>query len=174
MDNATTQIQKRMAELPPDIQAAIQSADLGAKLHAIGTKHKLHIDQVGELEDEVLLAMLGFSPIEALPKKFEQGLKLPEAEAQALGNDVGTEIFGPIRESMKKFTESRNAPSVTPDTKPAAVVLETPATPAKATPVAPVTPADVMLSEKTVSVPPSAPVAEKPVYKTDPYREPPL
>jgi hypothetical protein len=55
------QVQARLAELPADVRAAIQSADFAKKMQAIGNGHRLHIDQLAALEDEVMLVMLGFA-----------------------------------------------------------------------------------------------------------------
>lgn len=188
-EDVTQQIQQRLAELPPDVRAAIQSAELSTKLQAIGTKHKLHIDQVGELEDEIYLAMLGFSPLENLGSRLAKALNLPAEEGTQLAAEVSTEVFSPIRESLKRFTEERAAPKA-PAEPPAQSQAPAPA-PTQPAVVAKEPPslnpelhaADVMLSEKTLSTPPEAPqtptrptAAKPPVkpgpYSADPYREP--
>jgi hypothetical protein len=148
------QIQKRLAELPADVQAAIQSAELEEHIKAIGAKNNLHIDQIGELGDETLLAMLGFSPLENFSKRLSDALHLELDAAERLAADVNTEVFGTIRESMKKFALAGQAAAPTP-------TVAAPAVP----PAPPIPAADVMLSEKTVSVGPIP-------YKADPYREP--
>ena len=54
-------IQARFAELPEDIQKAVQSADVDKKVRDIAAKNQLHVDQSGALGDEVLMAMMGFT-----------------------------------------------------------------------------------------------------------------
>lgn len=156
MDNtAAQQIQQRLAELPADVRAAITAADLEDKIRAIGAQNSLHIDQIGELGDETLLAMLGFSPLESFAKRLTTALNLAPEVGEKLAADVGVEIFTPIRESMKKFGAPTTLP--TPPVPPVALAKEG---------APPVSPADVMLTQKTAQVAP----APKP-YKADPYRE---
>lgn len=182
--DAVQKVQQRLAELPADVQAAIQSSDLHTKVTTIGAKYQLHIDQVGELEDEVMLAMLGFAPIEGLGAQLTKGLNLTPDVGEKLAADINTQIFGSIRESMKAFAAKKAvAPTPTTTAPVAAAVPPTvpmiqtmPTTP----PVAPdMHKADVVLSQKTVSTPPpaaaptNAPAAgTPPIYKADPYREP--
>ena len=134
-----------MAELPADVRSAIQAADLDQKVRAVGEKHQLHIDQIGELGDETLLAMLGFSPLETLDKRLSEALSISPEAGAALATDLGTEVFGSIRESMKKFTEkSTLKPQELPKAEPAPLAMPK---------------AEAILTEKTVQ-------------KVDPYREP--
>ena len=162
--DATQLIAQRLAELPEDVRNAVQAADLGDRVRAIGARHTLHIDQTGELEDETLLAMLGFSPMEELGARLSTALHLPREEGERLAADVANEVFGPIRESMKKFVADRAERAAEASAPP-------PSTPPAVSAKPPLSPdlhkADVMLTEKTVSLP-----AAKPIYKADPYREP--
>lgn len=182
--DAIVKIQQRLAELPADVQAAIQSSDLHAKVTTIGGKYQLHIDQLGELEDEVMLAMLGFAPIEGMGARFAQTLRLTPQVGEQLAGDINAQIFGSIRESMKAFAATKAAaanpaPTLTQPTA-VSVPSATPGIPAKP-PVAPdMHKADVVLTEKTISTPPPAAAtsaatttpATPPIYKADPYREP--
>lgn len=192
--DAVTKIQQRLAELPEDVRAAIQSSELHTTIATIGAKYQLHIDQVGELEDEVMLAMLGFAPLESLGARLSQALRLTSQVGEQLAGDINTQVFGSIRESMKQFAAQKVAAAnpVPVVTQPAAATatpvppitptIPTPPAPA-ASPKPPIAPdlhkADVVLTEKTVSVPPTPPPSAAtptpdtaPVYKADPYREP--
>ena len=190
------QLAQRMTELPADIQSAIQSADLSEKVQAIGKKYQLHIDQIGQLETEIMLVMLGFSEPAELMSNIMNDLNVPEAIANLIATDVSDEIFMPIRESMQKFMEERAAkvdsskPAVTPTTIPPnpVVPVSTPTiVPAEPVPATPKQPepqfvgADVALTQKTVTPPvPIAlsqsaapqPPAQPKSYSTDPYHEP--
>ncbi len=162
MDQDATQlVQQRLSELPQDVRDAVQAADLGDKVRSIGARHALHIDQTGELEDETLLTMLGFSPMEQFGARLVQVLHVPSGMGDKLSAEVSAEIFSPIRESMKQFGVQRQQAAA-----PAAVSAKTPVSPD-------LHKADVMLTEKTLSLPAQAGVpVEKPIYKADPYREP--
>lgn len=231
----TKKIQARLEELPEDIRKAVQSADVGKKIQELGTKHALHLDQIGNLGDEIYMVMLGFTDPAEFAENLAKELNLPKEKAGALAQDVGTSLFVPIRESMQEFMEERalheavleegKAPAV--QTTPAVSAAKITTPPPPATPRPPVVPApalqkppvaapppvvppkpieahpaDLMLTQKTVSVAPqapkpqsitpatpvppkpaapAAPVTPKPAtppppapqpYKTDPYREP--
>lgn len=191
--DAVSKIQQRLAELPADVQTAIQSSDLHAKVSAVGAKHQLHIDQVGELEDEVMLTMLGFAPLEGMGARLAQTLHLPTETGENLATDINVQLFTSIRESMKAFA-AKKALAATPAPTPTMPAATTPAAPLSNAPAKPpIAPdmlkADVVLTQKTISTPaptppqtmplspkdaPITPSASTtpPIYKADPYREP--
>ena len=162
-DTLIKQIQQRMAELPPDVRDAIQSADFGKKVQAIGAKHQLHIDQIGKLEDEVLLVMLAFSePGDFVPNVVKQ-VGVPEDVADIIADEVSNDILRPIRESMRLFMEARTAQLVRSsltETEPPPAFTPEPLPPATTTPkpVAAPAPAPVtMLSSTPITTTPPAP-----------------
>jgi len=184
------QVQKRLAELPQDVQAAVRSAELAQKVQAIGKKHALHIDQIGKLEDEVYLVMLGFSDPAEFAENLGEELGLAKDQAIEVVTEVTHDIFMPIRASMQAWAEEQASKE---DAEVITEALSTKETQAKATP-APIEPrivpaapslkpdllaAEAMLAEKKVTT--QAPAAPKPTpdpnkpqnYKADPYREPP-
>ncbi|MBC7837009.1 hypothetical protein H7X87_04535 [Acetobacteraceae bacterium] len=179
--NLQKQIEARIAELPKDVHDAVLSANLGNQLQIIGTRHQLHIDQVGALEDEVMLVMLGFVEAGTFVEQLQNQLHIPQEKARELAADVSDEVFMPIRESMKQFIENRGISAIQTQTNTAReepAAIPPPQKPPEATSSAEMHPADVVLTQKTVSVPPS-PIPQKPIegptsniYKTDPYREP--
>ena len=185
-----TQIQTRMAELPEDVRAAVQSADFGNKVHTIGTKHQLHIDQIGLLEDEVLLVMLAFSDPEEFVQNLVEQLHVQEDVANIIADEVSNDILLPIRTSIQEFMESRAVRAIRDAARES--LHELPTTP-QTPPVRPVEQikptyeaADAVLAGTTVTV--SAPVAQPSAtsvsqtpstpekttrnYTTDPYLEP--
>ncbi|HVY73079.1 MAG TPA: hypothetical protein VG984_03475 [Candidatus Paceibacterota bacterium] len=186
-DDAKQEIEKRLAELPEDVRNAVLSADLGKKVQVIGQAHRLHIDQIGKLEDETMLVMLGFFDPEQFNIQLEQQLLIPAADANAIAGEINTNIFLPIRESLKRFMLEKEpatptmSAAVTPpvpaiQTPPPMPAIQTPppmpqvssvpSTIASAPqPAAPVIPnADAGLTQPAVVKPNS--------YKNDPYREP--
>ncbi len=197
-DHYTEEIQKRMDALPPDIQALVYSADMGAILHTIGEKHQLHVDQIGALEFEAAAVMIGLTEPANFSQELVDALDVSPEKAEDIAKDIDNQLFIKIRESLKKLPSTlvtaaaaptTTAPAITSPavTTPSVsvvmpsavapkeitptpivitrVVPPPPATP-PSTPAAPSMPAvEKMLTEKTTEV--------KPIYKTDPYREPP-
>lgn len=177
MDQALeAQVQQRLKELPEEIRMAVLSADLDRKIQSIGQKHKLHIDQIGNLEDETLLVMLGFSdPVEFMDQLVER-LSVTPVEASLISADVVHDVFMPIRESMrlwaerKKLTKDADTTPV-PTNSVSSVVMPSSKPPPVPTPIAaPSAPAsapapkpapelssiDSMLSQKQVTPPAGA------------------
>ncbi|MEK7108956.1 MAG: hypothetical protein AAB919_00775 [Patescibacteria group bacterium] len=177
------QIKRRFEELPVVVRQAIQSSNLEAKLQDIGAKEGLHIDQIGDLQDETLLVMMAFTDPEEFPKQLEDRVHLPLEKATAIAEEIHKEIFMPIRESMKKYMEEKIEDAETDVT--AIATLENQRqeeTGQKPIPNKPdLSAAENMLQTKTVSAPsvpkPATPTkSETPQsqnYTTDPYREPP-
>lgn len=139
------QIEARLAELPQEVRDAVLSADLPAQLQEIGRRNNLHIDQIGKLQDETMLVMLGFFDLDQFDEQLSQQLGIPPQAAAVLAQDVNEHIFMPIRQFMKGAT---NEQSVVPPAPPSPPVMPT--------------------AEATLTQPTTA----KPIYKTDPYREP--
>src|SRR5690348_7507243 len=102
MDETTEQqLKKRLEELPPVVRQAIMSSDFEAKIQSIGAKASLHIDQIGILQDETVLVMIGFADPSEFPNHLIERLHLDSTKAQELTKAVGEQIFLPIRDAMK-------------------------------------------------------------------------
>jgi hypothetical protein len=169
------QIKQRLAELPPNVLAAVQSADLGDKVRAIGQKQGLHIDQLGELEDETLMVMLGFSAPEDFGGRLSSALKVSREQGDALAQAINNDIFLPIREYLKKPSPKPvgSTPQPTPATNQTKVELPAVVHEALSVPlVSASAPKSATVPEPTPA--PQATKLEPPKpepYKTDPYRE---
>lgn len=95
-------LQARFLQLPKALQSAITSADVEKKLRGLSETHKLHLDQWQKLENEVMLALLGFQPVENLEANIKNEVGIAEEEAKALAVDIADTIFEPIREELEK------------------------------------------------------------------------
>ena len=195
----TKKIQARLEELPEDIRKAVQSADVDKKIQEIGAKNALHLDQIGNLGDETYMVMLGFTDPAEFAENIAKELNVPKEKAEAIAKDIGTALFIPIRESMQQFMEERTLHEAILEEGKAPTAQTLPTAPIAITkpliPPVPVTkptqphPADLMLTQKTVTTAPTTPKpatppasvqATKPAtppvtpqpYKADPYREP--
>lgn len=170
MDQDPTQlVTQRLAELPQGVRDAIQNADLQKKIASIGEKHKLHIDQIGTLESEVLLTMMGFTEAADFENHLQKNLGIDAAASATITADVNTDLLLPIRGAMQEFTAHGAKSAPAPSTMSTSVA----AIPAPSAPKLELMPAEALLQEKTVSTPvvPTL-IAPKP-YTADPYREPP-
>ncbi len=98
MDNDTNKIiEDQLKALPKALQETILNSGWEKKAHELAKKHLLHIDQEGDLVNETFLVLLGLE----LAKDFQQNLvnniHVSKETADALVNEIGAEIFSPIR-----------------------------------------------------------------------------
>ena len=99
------QIQARFEQLPKEIQDAVTSADVHNSIIEIAKKNNLHIDQEGDLVDQVGLVLLGLSPSKDFVKNFSSNSGVETATATAIASDINTEIFAKIKTSMRQIEE---------------------------------------------------------------------
>lgn len=171
------QIKVRFKELPKVVQGAITSADVQKQLRTLADTNKLHLDQWQLLENDVMLTLLGFQPINELAEHLKADLDITSEQAAILATGISKIVFEPIREELERTLDN-------PDAKPAAMSgVEAVGAQAlaaeKAQTVAPATPPPPPPEQKAMRAPISesyhageASTARKSVHD-DPYREPP-
>jgi hypothetical protein len=158
-----TKLQERFKQLPKVVQDAITSADVEKRMRTLADTQKLHLDQWEALENEVMLALLGFQPVEDLEKNIKSEVNVSDEVASTLASEVSKIVFEPIREELERELAHPSAPTAPP-------------TPA----VLPATPPAPPNEEKSVRAPasenykPGEPSTERKVVHDDPYREPPV
>ena len=157
-----TKLQERFKQLPKVVQDAITSADVEKRMRTLADTQKLHLDQWEALENEVMLALLGFQPVEDLEKNIKSEVNVSDEVATMLASEVSKIVFEPIREEL----ERELAHPSTPTTPPAPAVLP-------ATPPAPANEAKAVRAPAAETYKPGEPSTERKVVHDDPYREPP-
>ncbi|MDQ5958054.1 MAG: hypothetical protein QG665_400 [Patescibacteria group bacterium] len=98
---SSQELQSKLHVLPEPLQDAILSIDTSEVIKVIGQKHKLHIDQVGKLGEEVLYAMLGLTKPISFIDELEKGLNVSTEVAEQITADLNAKIFIPVVESLK-------------------------------------------------------------------------
>ncbi len=117
-------------KLPKDVQEAIISVDTAEAIRAIGEKHKLMIDKIGELADETGLVMLGITQAGQYVPHLIERLEVSQEIAQEITEEINTKILFPIRDSLRKIQEEREATAEFPEPiKPEIPVSEKPSPP---------------------------------------------
>jgi len=106
------QIAEQFKRLPKVVQDAITSADVQKHMRELADMHKLHLDQWQLLENEVMLALLGFQPTEDLAKNIKNEVGVPDDIASALAADISKVVFEPIRGELERELESPDAHAV--------------------------------------------------------------
>jgi len=101
-DNLEQAITKRIKELPVVLQHSIANADIAKNLRSLAELYKLHLDQWDVLENEVMLALLGFQPIEKLRENIEHEVGVPADVGAKLTSDISRLVFEPIRAELER------------------------------------------------------------------------
>lgn len=153
---------ERFKSLPPEIQSLLYSEEMSSILQSVATDAQLHLDQLALLQAETSAVMLGFTDTEDFPKKVASSLHVEEDKAVSICKAISDKLFIKIRESMKQagVSPQLQAPAPAPASpQPPAAPPAAPPLPVKAPEIHP---ADVMLSQKTVTVapPPAAPAPQ--------------
>ncbi len=102
------QIEERFAELPEVVQNALASSETGEMLRRIGTRHNLHIDQMGTLNDVTVFVILNIIPRASYMSTLVDELHITEEQARTIVEDVNREILTPINTALKQTTASQN------------------------------------------------------------------
>ena len=168
--------EKRFKSLPSDIQQLLYSTDMNKILVDIGSKYKLHIDQIGKLEEETGSVMLGFIEPADYSRMISEALQVDSAVAENIVKDVNEQLFIKIRESMKQLPPNEEtAGSVVkslPENSVADMIMQK--KPRELSPSMETTPdaqvpkpafsvADVMLSQKVTTLPVAVPPKLQPL-----------
>ena len=97
-----TEIKRRFLLLPKPVQNAIISADISKGLATLAGTHKLHVDQWQQLENEVMLTLLGIQQISTFTSDIQDAIGITAEEAATLAKDINSAVFEPIRKELQR------------------------------------------------------------------------
>lgn len=172
MDQTTKdQILAAFEQAPPYVKELVNSGKYTEFMNKVRILGNYHADVLGNISDEILMMLLGMSEPVELMDNLQKEAGITQEEAGMIVDLANDEIFGPLRESLKKGSES--APVQAP--RPALVETPAVATGYYPDPTRPNAPAPAPLpvpppAPIPVPVPP-APVAQAPI---PPVAPPPM
>lgn len=102
-------IEERVAMLPPYIRAALDNINWGPEILNIGKKHGLHVDDMGTLQTETVLVLVGLVHPNDYPANLKQELHVPQEKIDGIVKDVNEKILKTIRQSLIDFIEHEDA-----------------------------------------------------------------
>jgi len=106
-------LKEKFDALPSTVQEAILGTRVSEAVQAIGKKRSLLIDQVGSLETEVMLLLVGLSDTEEFPDNLRENLEVSSSQAEEITGDVNDMILEPIRQRMLEATEEEDETTLT-------------------------------------------------------------
>lgn len=174
---------KRLAELPAPVRDAITSASVEGHLRELAQTHKLHLDQWQRLENEVMMTLVGFEPVQNLSANIKRELDVSDEIAQSLAADITKIVFEPIREELERQLEhpgaKEEAVSAIDANRDSALARKEPVVPAPivptitpATPPAPTPGVTVARAPASGAYKPGEASTVRKNVVDDPYREP--
>lgn len=100
-------IKEQIESLPRAVREAIASFDWARIVFDIGRKNNLQVDDIGEIQKEVMLVVLGLiSPKEFYDQMVER-VGIVEDKAFNIADEVNEKVFVRIREYMKNYYEEQ-------------------------------------------------------------------
>jgi hypothetical protein len=102
-DETDILIKKQLDSLPATVRDAILHSKWTDKVHALAKKYNLHIDQEGDLVNEVFLVMLGLEMIADFHQNLINKLGISTLIATQIEGDMNEEILKPIRTDLQAF-----------------------------------------------------------------------
>lgn len=96
-------IKEHLTTLPKPVKDAINSFDWAREVFQVGRKYNLHVDDIGELQTEVMLVVLGLTS----PREFEDEvyarIESDSDKASAMCEEINDKVFMRIRDFMKNY-----------------------------------------------------------------------
>ena len=148
MENTTPELQQYINNLIPVVKQAVLSPEWKKRVGEIGQKYSLHLDQIGSLETEVLLVIVGMEPEEDLIENIKRELSISNILATQITEDVNTRVFQYIFKLMQntEIPQSDKFVQQLP-VQPPKKIESTPTTPAQNEPLLSAMESKVMSSE---------------------------
>lgn len=102
MDETTTKLVKEKFDaLPQSIQEVILSSHYEESLIEIGKQYSLNVEQLGILERETTLTMMGLTPTKDFESELARELNIDRIKVSQIVKDINEKIFLKIRELLK-------------------------------------------------------------------------
>ena len=100
-ENTKKIIKERFDSLPKSIQEIILSTNYQDTLIEIGKQHQINVEQLGILERETTLVMMGLTPTKDFEKELTRELNIDNIKGSQITEDINSKIFLKIRELLK-------------------------------------------------------------------------
>lgn len=111
MNDTKREIKTRFELLPKELQEIIVNDDYTKRLFDIAKTQKLTFEELGTLEIETTMVLLGMTKPADYRDELQGELKKNDAEIDAVVKDVNEKIFAPIRASLDKLYSAKKEPA---------------------------------------------------------------
>lgn len=105
MDEKTIKIIKeKFDSLPKNIQDVIMSTNYQDAMIEIGKRYNLNVEQMGTMEMETTMVMMGLTPTQNFESELMRELHVDATKGNQVVTDINTQVFAKIRESLKAMS----------------------------------------------------------------------
>src|SRR3989344_8458457 len=94
---------QRYESLPDDLKDALMGVTTADAIYEVGRKADLNVEKIGELDEEVGLIILGFTPSANFISDLKTILGINEEKATEIASEINERVFLSIRESLKRL-----------------------------------------------------------------------
>src|SRR3989344_7193537 len=102
MDQETkNKLKERFDALPESVQEVITSSHYEESLVEISKKHNLNVEQMGALEIETTMVMMGLAPVKDFARNIEKQLRIETGKAYEIEKEIDEKIFLRIRDLLR-------------------------------------------------------------------------
>lgn len=112
-------LKERYDKLPELIKNILYSEDLDDMITDVGERQRLHVDQMGILDEYIHLMLLGVKSREDFVNDFSRSANVPKEKAQEVAKAVNGLILEPLKEALQQTENTKNIP---PSSTPAEIV----------------------------------------------------
>lgn len=105
-----SELTARYALLPDDIKSVIVDAGYQQKLFDLAKAQKLTYEELGVLETETTMVLLGMTKPADYRAELQRELKKNDSDIDVLVNAVNEQVFAPIRASLERVYTAKKEP----------------------------------------------------------------
>ncbi len=105
IDGQNKKMKPTETTIPKEILEAIKSSSVYSKLESIGARYNLLLDQIGQLEVDTRMVLIGKLPSVKFIDTVARDLEIDKEISEKIVKDINEEIFMPLRESIRKVQE---------------------------------------------------------------------
>jgi len=103
--NTDELIKEKFEKLPKELQDTLVSPETQKLVQTVGQKYKLHIDDIGALETEMMLVLLGIEHPNDFLKNIVRETGMSQDDAKAAAKELEEKLFLPMRSSLERIYE---------------------------------------------------------------------
>lgn len=102
-------IEERMQELPPALAEAIRRSNWEKLVFDIGREHSLHVDDIGEIQNELILVLTGIVHPDTFREVMIEEIGIKAEKADTIISEINEKINERIKAELRRSLEEDEA-----------------------------------------------------------------